>query len=81
MEHVEEFMDWFEMRKHVPRLKEAKFKLQEIQANTAKDMVCPVTGVHSDEKIQKVINTMAMKMRKQDTVGCIFIDAINDFIG
>lgn len=81
MEHVEEFMDWYEMRKHVPRLKVAKYKLQEIQATTARAMICPVTGVHSDEKIQKVINTMALKMRKQDTVGCIFIDAINDFIG
>ena len=76
-EHVEEFMDWYDMRKKVPVLKEAKFKLQEINAG----MACPVTGVHSDEKIQKVINNMAMKMKKQDTVGCIFIDAINDFIG
>lgn len=78
-EHVGEFMDWYDMRKNVPVLKEAKFKLQEIHANTG--MGCPVTGMHSDEKIQKVINNMAMKMKKQDTLGCIFIDAINDFIG
>lgn len=76
-EHVEEFMDWYDMRKNVPVLKEAKYKLQEIHAG----MACPVTGTHSDEKIQKVINNMALKMKKQDTVGCIFIDAINDFIG
>jgi glutamyl-tRNA reductase len=76
-EHVGEFMDWYEMRKHVPALKEAKATLQEIHAS---GMGCPVTGMHSDEKIQKVINNMAMKMKKQDTVGCIFIDAINDFI-
>jgi glutamyl-tRNA reductase len=79
-EHVGEFMEWYDMRRHVPMLKEAKNKLQELHAITAQGGVCPVTGVHSDEKIQKVINTMAMKMRKQDTVGCIFIDAINDFI-
>lgn len=80
-EHITEFMDWYEMRKNVPALMEAKNKLHELHAITAKDVVCPVTGMHSDEKIQKVINNMAMKMRKQDTVGCIFIDAINDFIG
>lgn len=76
-EHIGEFMEWYDMRKHAPALKEAKGKLQEIHAS---GMVCPVTGNHSDEKIQKVINNMAMKMKKQDTVGCIFIDAINDFI-
>lgn len=81
MEHVEEFMDWYEMRKHVPALKQAKDKLQTLQAHSPNGMVCPVTGMHSDEKIQKVINNMAAKMRRQDTVGCIFIDAINDFIG
>lgn len=80
-EHVGEFMEWYNMRRNVPMLMEAKNKLQEIHASTAKDMVCPVTGMHSDEKIQRVINNMAQKMRKQDTVGCIFIDAINDFIG
>lgn len=76
-EHVGEFMEWYALRKHAPALKEAKYKLKEINES---GMVCPVTGKHSDEKIQKVINNMAIKMKKQDTVGCIFIDAINDFI-
>lgn len=76
-EHLGEFMDWYDLRKHAPALKEAKYKLQEIHAS---GIVCPVTGNHSDEKIQKVINNMAMKMKKQDAVGCLFIDAINDFI-
>jgi glutamyl-tRNA reductase len=80
MEHVEDFMDWYEMRKRVPKLRVAKDKLQLLQANVSKDVVCPVTGRHSDEKIQQVINNMALKLRSQDTVGCIFIDAINDFI-
>jgi glutamyl-tRNA reductase len=38
----------------------------------------PVTN--PGEKIQQVINTMALKMRNQDLHGCQFIEAVHDFI-
>jgi glutamyl-tRNA reductase len=82
-EHISEFMEWFEMRKHVPVLKAVKTKLQEIQYlplylqhNTvnASGVTC------TDAKIQRVINGMASKMRRQNQRGCHYIEAINEFI-
>jgi len=82
-EHIGEFMEWFEMRKHVPVLKAVKNKLQEIQylplyiqlhTTNASGVTC------TDAKIQRVINVMASKMRRQNQRGCHYIEAINEFI-
>jgi glutamyl-tRNA reductase len=34
----------------------------------------------SEERIQRVINGMASKMREQNQRGCYYIEAINEFI-
>ena len=82
-EHISEFMDWYEMRKHVPVLKAVKTKLKELHT-------CPVFvrvageplphRVNTDEQIQRVINGMATKMRQQNQGGCHYIEAINEYI-
>lgn len=73
--HIAEFNDWYEMRKHVPMLKEVKGKLLEIHTshNTGAD-------IDSEEKIHKVISTLATKVRRHNTAGCCYIEAINEFI-
>lgn len=82
--HLDEFLAWHDMRKHVPVLKAVKIKLKEIHAhplyiqfsatgNTAR------TG-DTDKRIQRVINGMATKMRSQNNKGCHYIEAINEFI-
>jgi glutamyl-tRNA reductase len=60
------------MRRHVPVLKAVKTKLQEIHGE----------GQLSDhqERIQKVINGMAVKMRERNERGCHYIQAINEFM-
>lgn len=82
-EHLTEFMEWYDMRKHVPVLKAVKTKLKELHT-------CPVfvrlSGepfpyhLNADEKIQRVINGMASKMRQQNQQGCHYIQAINEYI-
>lgn len=67
-EHISEFLEWHEMRKHVPVLRAVKSKLQEIHINP------------DQERIQKVINGMAVKMRQQNQRGCHYIEAINEFM-
>ena len=67
--HIEEFIDWYEMRKHVPVLKAVKIKLKEINAHPL-----------AEKRIQRVINGMATKMRTQNNRGCHYIEAINEFI-
>jgi glutamyl-tRNA reductase len=82
-DHLGEFMEWYEMRKHVPVLKAVKTKLKELHT-------CPIffrlsgdrIPIHldTDEQIQRVINGMATKMRLQNQQGCHYIQAINEYI-
>ena len=78
-EHMAEFVDWYHMRKHVPVLKAVKTKLKEIHNHP---LFIPLYNntAHNEEKIQRVINGMACKMRSQNQMGCSYIEAINEFI-
>ena len=77
-EHIDEFLEWFEMRKHVPVFKAVKTKLKEIHNNP---LFIPLyNSTHTEEKIQRVINGMAYKMKEQNQKGCHYIEAINEFI-
>ena len=84
--HIHEFLDWHEMRKNVPVLKAVKNKLQTMHScnlyNTYSATHIPptISRVNTEEKIQRVINMTATKMRRQNQGGCNFIEAINDFM-
>ncbi len=82
-EHIKEFIDWYNMRKNVFVLKAVKQKL------TAMDQCSLYLSVNAcndtikdsrSENIQKVIDNMAIKMRRQPKPGCNYIEAINDYI-
>ena len=75
-EHYKEFIDWYDMRRHVPVLREVKNKLQELDST----IYAVQQSSDSKEKIQKVINSLAIKMRNEVTPGCQYIQAINEFI-
>ncbi len=84
-EHLLAFLDWYEMRQHVPVLKAVKKKLLTLTDDNIFDTnicfsVSSVTGKNSEERIQKVINGMAVKMKIANQRGCHYIQAINDFI-
>lgn len=83
-EHIIDFMEWFEMRKYVPVLKAVKTKLKEIQTFPSYIQHAPEMlssrSIDADEKIQRVINGMASKMRLHNQRGCHYIEAINEFI-
>jgi glutamyl-tRNA reductase len=78
-EHIADFLQWYEMRKHVPVLKAVKTKLKEIRGNP---LFIPLynNSTHTEERIQRVINVMAYKMKGQNQKGCHYIEAINEFI-
>jgi glutamyl-tRNA reductase len=75
-------MEWHEMRKYVPVLKQVKIKLQEIHSSTFFDQPIPENpnSNNRDQKIQRVLNGMASKMRRENQRGCFYIEAINEFI-
>lgn len=84
-EHINEFMSWHEMRKNVPVLKAVKNKLEQMNqtyftiASSSSEINVEID--HSNEdKIQKVINGMAVKMRSDNQKGCYYIEAINEYI-
>ncbi|OQP58569.1 glutamyl-tRNA reductase [Niastella populi] len=83
-EHIDEFLEWFEMRKHVPVFKAVKIKLKEIQTFPSYIQLSPELAacqtINADERIQRVINGMAFKMRQRNQRGCYYIEAINEFI-
>lgn len=77
-EHIDEFMEWYEMRKHAPALKELKNKLKRIYIEPT--LLSHDAAIDMDEKIQKVVNNVAAKIKKVNTPGCHYIQAINDYI-
>ncbi|MEJ7740889.1 MAG: glutamyl-tRNA reductase [Chitinophagaceae bacterium] len=82
--YTNEFLQWNEMRKHVPVLKAVKNKLHEINSSERlweQSANLMPSSYDPQEKIQKVINLMAIKMRRQHQHGCHYIEAINDFMG
>lgn len=83
-EHIRAFEEWHDMRKHVPVLKHVKGHLQKIYAGFEYASVStPVSSFcekAAEERIQKVINGMAVKMRTHNHRGCQYIEAMNDFI-
>jgi glutamyl-tRNA reductase len=83
--HLGEFLDWYQMRRRVPMLRAVKLRLETLPScrlyttySSLHSLTSPI--IHSDEKIQQVINTMALKMRSQDLHGCQYIEAVHDFI-
>lgn len=82
-QHMAEFIEWFELRKNVPLLKAVKNKLQSMHSC---NLFISYTGnkahvkAYDSEKIQKVINTTATKLRDRNQGGCNFIEAINDYM-
>ena len=82
-QHIDEFTAWHGMRRHVPVLKAVKAKLYDMQNCSLFQSAYPELAVEITQPadaIQKVINTMAVKMRSQHQPGCNYIEAINDFI-
>lgn len=85
-EHINDFLNWHQMRKNVPVLKAVKIKLEQMNScksfvNTFYSKTCTTDTVNNtDEKIQKVINGMALKMRNKNQRGCHYIEAINEYI-
>ena len=80
--HLAEFKEWYSMRKHAPVLKAVKEKLQNMQYCELflSSVRCETIPQVNTACIQKVVNTMAVKMRNQHQPGCYYIEAINDYI-
>lgn len=77
--HVAEFEEWISLRRHVPVLRAVKQKLHDMHSCSLFVHANPGSLIDQDA-IQKVVNTVAMKMRSRHQPGCHYIEAINDFM-
>jgi glutamyl-tRNA reductase len=83
--HLAMFAEWCQLRKSAPTLNAIKTTLTEINNKTlhsqpgSRQSHCPV--MNAADKIQKVVNNVAQKMRTQHQTGCHYIEAINEFMG
>lgn len=78
---MREFFEWYEMRRHVPVLKDLKAKLHEIHTYSSTlhpNVSCSRETL--DIKIQQVVNETAGKMKATNWKGCQYISAINEFM-
>jgi len=84
--HINDFLGWHMMRRNVPILKAVKIKLEQMNSctlfvnNFSSNICTPVPIIDKEQKIQKVISGMALKMRSQNQRGCYYIEAINEYI-
>ncbi|SFP98192.1 glutamyl-tRNA reductase [Parafilimonas terrae] len=80
-ESMQDFIEWYYMRRHVPMLKDLKLKLKELHSYTfIPDADNPLCESKINIKIQRVVNETACKIKETNTKGCHYIAAINDFI-
>jgi glutamyl-tRNA reductase len=79
-EVMEEFKEWYEMRKHVPMLKHLKVKLKELYTHPSYSDPTTSCPKKLDVQIQRVLNETAGKIKLQNQRGCQYLAALNDFI-
>lgn len=85
-EYIEEFREWYNMRKYVPLLKEVKQKLtaisgSELFLSIKQAEMAEAVGCSYSDAVQKAISTMAVKMREDNLKpGCTYIETLHDFI-
>jgi glutamyl-tRNA reductase len=77
---IEEFMSWYEMRRHVPMLKHLKVKLKELYTHPSYSNQTTLCPKKIDVQIQRVLNDTAGKIKIQNQRGCQYLAALNDFI-
>ncbi len=83
-EYMEEFLYWYKMRKHAVVLKAVKDKLHEIHMREIQQQKNGATYKQEDMEqvsgriIQKMINLMAGKVRKETEKSDLYISMIND---
>jgi glutamyl-tRNA reductase len=81
-QHLACFMEWYHMRKNAPALNAIKVKLKDMHLQQMLVNTSPANYPEftTEERIQRIINNIAGKMRGQNQIGCQYLEAINEFI-
>lgn len=80
-DHYTEFEQWQQLRKHAPVLNAVKSVLNDFPiAHFGQAIASYHKQQPQKEKIQLILNGLANKMRINDAKGCLYIQAINEYI-
>lgn len=82
-QHQVNFMNWHRMQQNAPTLRSIKAMLNRITASHQRELNNPDTRcpyIAAEQKIQQVMNSIAGKMRNENTQGCYYIEAINEYM-
>ena len=84
-QQLESFLEWVNMRQQVSVIHAARNKMQLLSSNEHATSIRPTAGNDhpnsgANERIQKVISGMAVRMRSRHQPGCHFIEALHEFI-
>ncbi|ULQ55051.1 glutamyl-tRNA reductase [Flavihumibacter rivuli] len=77
-QQMAEFIEWLDLRKQFAVLKTVKRRLQEISSQ--EHFQLSFRNTVETDRIQQVLNNMAVKMRQRNERGCQYLEAINDFM-
>ena len=82
-EYLQEFKEWYQMRKNVPIIRAAKQSLMDIHHCAWFQSLQTEQGENQqhEEAIKTAIKNLAVKMRDhKQTPGCAYIETLNDFV-
>jgi glutamyl-tRNA reductase len=80
-ESLEEFQDWYHMRRHVPMLKDLKVKLKELYLDIQNVHASATSESEAiDLQIQRLLNQTAQKLKVQNEKGCQYLQALNQIM-
>lgn len=75
-EFVEEFKSWYAMRQQLGMIRAVRHTLSRIPSD---HLPLTVDGAQ-EERMQKVINNLAAKIRRNNPKGCCYLEALHDYI-
>lgn len=77
-EQAKEFYEWYQQRKQAPLIRTAKKRM--VEYNNHVSLQNPHICQNSEKNVQKLIKTMAVKMKEEHRPGCIYLETMNDFM-
>ncbi|TDW95736.1 glutamyl-tRNA reductase [Dinghuibacter silviterrae] len=75
-EFVDEFKAWYNMRQQLGMIRAVRHTLRQIPSDHVPETV---EGAY-EERMQKVINNLAAKIRRNSPKGCCYLEALHDYI-
>ena len=79
MEYATEFYEWYKQRKHAPIIKTAKEKMFDINHRIC-ERNPQISEQNNTDAVHKLLKHMAVKMRSDYRPGCIYLEALNDYM-